>query len=86
MTKIAKNTLTGQVTTTGDWQLLPFSRAPDKFILYVEGQEVYLYIGDTPVTANSFKVPDGAALEWPATVQKVWIRGADTSTVVYFIA
>jgi len=38
------------------------------------------------VTSNSFKVPDGAALEWPATVQEVWIRGADTSTVVYFIA
>jgi len=86
MTKIAKNTLTGQVTTTGDWQLLPFSRALDKFILYVEGQAVYLYTGDTPVTANSFKVPDGAALEWNATVQQVWIRGADTSTVVYFIA
>ena len=86
MTKITTNTLTGQVVTTGGWQKLPVSRTLGKFIVYVEGQEVYLYVGDTPATNESFKVPDGAALEWPATVHDVWIRGVDTSTVVYFIA
>lgn len=86
MAKIAKNTLTGQITTTGGWQQLPFSSTFEKFIVYVEGQEVYLFVGETPTTANSFKIPDGAALEWPATVHDVWVRGVDTSTVVYFIA
>lgn len=86
MTKIVKNTLTGQVTTTGGWQRLPVSRALNKFIVYVEGQAVYLFVGETPTIANSFKIPDRAALEWPATVNDVWVRGVDTSTVVYFIA
>lgn len=86
MSKISKNTQTGQLTTDGTWQLLPFSRTLEKFIVFVEGQEVYLFVGDTPLLANSFKIPDGTALEWPATVNDVWVQGVDTSTVVYYIA
>lgn len=81
------NTFTGNLLTDTSWQQLPFEVALSKFIIYVEGEDIELFIGEgAPVGINAFKVPASAAFEWPVTVQDVWVRGVDTETVVYFIS
>ena len=81
------NTFTGNLLTDLSWQQLPFENNLSKFILYVEGDDIELFIGaGAPVGVNAFKVPASAAFEWPSTIQDVWIRGVDTQTVVYFIS
>jgi hypothetical protein len=73
------------MATTLSWQKLPADAAQDPWIIWAEGAEIYLYIGDNPVTASAFKLPPGVALERMATVQNIWIRGVDTTTVVYYV-
>ena len=81
------NTVTGNVVTDLSWQKLPFETNESKFILFVEGDEILVFIGvGSPAAVAAFKVPTGAAFEWPSAIQDVWIRGVDTETVVYYIS
>lgn len=88
MSQSYKNTVTGQFTTDMTWQEVPISKVSDgKFLLFIEGQEVYVYIGEgSPTLVKSFKIPDNAALEWDNTVESVWVQGTDLLTVVYYLS
>lgn len=85
----SSNDSTGQITTDTTWQLLPVQNSGRDWMLYIEGDEVLMYIGggnpDTVGTASAFKVPAGAAFRWYSVVQPVYIKGVDITTVVYYI-
>ena len=83
--RVGTNYVTGQLLCDTTWKKVPMSGTHKTFILYVEGADILLFIGDNPVNNKAFKVVGGAALEWPNGTGDVWVRGEDAETVVYYI-